>query len=158
MVELLYLFIILGFILYFYKKDKSKLKIASVGFKKVSLNLTPYVLGIILVSSIIEVCVPQELILSLLGDNNPIFAPILATLLGCIFEGPTVIAFVLGASLLSNGASIASIGAFIASFSMVGLVGFSLEKNELGITFTTVRFVTTLIFSALIGYAMGVLI
>lgn len=158
MVELIYLFIILIFVVVFYKKDKVKLNMALVGFKKVSLSLTPYVLAIILISSIIEVCVPQDVILSLLGNEKPILAPILAALLGAVFEGPTVIAFVLGASLLVSGASISAVGAFISSFSMVGLIGLSLEKKELGMTFTMVRFIVTLIFSILIGYTMGVLI
>lgn len=158
MVELIYLTIIIIFSVYLYVKDKNKLKIAGVGFKKVTFSLTPYVLGIILIASIIQVCVPQNTIVSLLGKDNGLLAPILAALFGCIFEGPTIIAFVLGASLLSSGASIAAVGAFISAFSMVGLVGFPLEKKELGTKFTSVRFIVTLVGSIFIGYLMGVLI
>lgn len=158
MVELIYLVIIVIFSVYLYIKDKNKLKIASVGFKKVTFSLTPYVLGIILIASIIQVCIPKEVIASVLGKDNGLIAPILAAILGSIFEGPTIIAFVLGASLLSSGASIAAVGAFISSFSMVGLVAIPLEKKELGIIFTAVRFVVTLLSSILIGSLMGVLI
>lgn len=158
MIELIYLTIIIIFSVYLYIKDKSKLKVASIGFKKVTFSLTPYVLGIILIASIIQVCIPKETIVSVLGKDNGLIAPILAAIFGSIFEGPTIIAFVLGASLLSSGASIAAVGAFISSFSMVGLIAIPLEKKELGTIFTSVRFVVTLVSSILIGSLMGVLI
>lgn len=158
MVELIYLVIIIIFSIYLYIKDRSKLKIAAVGFKKVTFSLTPYVVAIVLIASIIQVCVPREVIVSLLGKGNGLVAPILAAAFGSFFEGPTIIAFVLGASLLASGASIAAVGAFISSFSMVGLVAVPLEKKELGLTFTIIRFVITLSASILIGYLMGVII
>ncbi|MVX65018.1 permease [Clostridium chromiireducens] len=158
MVELTYLAIIIIFSVYLYINDKDKLKVAGVGFGKVTSSLTPYVFGIILIASIIQVCIPKELIVSLLGKDSGLIAPILAAVFGSVFEGPTIIAFVLGASLLVSGASIAAVGAFISSFSMVGLVAIPLEKKELGITFTVVRFVITLSASILIGYLIGVII
>ncbi len=156
MVELIYLVIIFIFSVYLFRKDKSKLKTAFIGFKNVTFSLISYVLGIILIASIIQACIPKEVIVSVLGKDNGLIAPILAALFGCIFEGPTVIAFVLGATLLSGGASIAAVGAFISSFSMVGLVAIPLEKKELGLLFTAVRFVVTLLASIIIGYLMGV--
>lgn len=156
MVELIYLLFILLFAAYFYKRDKSKLKMAGVGFKKVTISLTPYVLGIILIASIIQVLIPKQVIVSLLGQDSGLMGPLLAAVFGCIFEGPTIIAFVLGGSLLASGASIAAVGAFISSFSMVGLVSLPLEKKELGIIFAGTRFVVTVGASVLIGYLMGV--
>lgn len=85
MIELIYLTIIIIFSVYLYIKDKSKLKVASVGFKKVTFSLTPYVLGIILIASIIQVCIPKETIVSVLGKDNGLIAPILAAIFGSIF-------------------------------------------------------------------------
>ena len=156
MVELIYLVIIFIFSIYLHKKDKSKLRTAFKGFKNVTFSLISYVLGIILIASIIQTCIPKEVIVSILGKDNRLIAPILAALFGGIIQAPTVIAVVLGATLLSSGASIAAVGAFISSFSMVGLIAIPLEKKELGVLFTTVRFVVTLLASILIGYLMGV--
>lgn len=158
MAELIYLALIIIFTIYFYLKDRNKLNSAAKFSKKMILGLTPYVIAILLVASIINTYVSKELIASVLGKNNGILAPIIAALCGAIFEGPTVVAFVLGASLLFSGASISAVGAFISSFSMVGLVAISLEKKELGIVFAATRFLVTLITSVFIGYVMGVFI
>ncbi|SFR87833.1 permease [Anaeromicropila populeti] len=157
MVELIYLLLIIFFTIIVFVKDKNKLKIVGKGFKHVTLSFTPYVLAIILIASIIQVCVPQNIITRYLGEDNQIIAPVIAAFFGAIFDGPTIVAFVLGASLLESGASITAIIAFISSFSMVGLIAFPLEKKELGIRFTLVRFIVTVVFTVIIGIACGII-
>jgi|GEM_PF-6873043 len=158
MVELVYLTLLLIFTGYFYFNDRKKLTDVGIYSKKITVSLTPYVLAIMLTASIVNAYISKDSIALVLGENNGILSPIVAALFGSFFEGPTVIAFVLGASLLLNGASTAAVGAFISSFSMVGLVAISLEKKELGSIFTITRFIMTLTMAVVIGCIMGVVI
>ncbi len=158
MVELIYALIFCIIIVCLYKKDKSKINDIKKTTFKISSKLIPYVIGILLIASIIDVYMPKEIIRSYLGKENGIVAIIIAAILGSIFEGPTIIAFVLGANFINYGASVGAATAFIASFSMVGLVSLPLEIKELGRIFAVTRLIVTLFFTIIVGCLVEIMI
>lgn len=157
-VELIYLLIIIGLTVFVAQKDKTKIKVICNDFITVTKKSISYVLFIIIIAACIQVFIPTDIIIKYLGKENVFFAPVLAALFASIIEGPTIIAFILGYSLLSSGASVSAVVAFISSFSMVGLVAVPLESRELGKQFSYIRLGYTLIISILLGVASDLII
>lgn len=157
MVELIYFVIIAALSIRLLKKDKQGLKTVAKDFWGVTKRYFFYVLFIILAASIMQECIPKEVIVKYLGEGK-LYSPILAALVASIFEGPTIIAFVLGETLLSKGAGIASTIAFISAFSMVGIYSVPLEQKELGKVFPIVRLVVTMIFAVIIGLVCSIIV
>lgn len=152
MVEIIYLIVILGLLLYFYLTDRSKIKTVRKDFFTITYKNLPFVLFIIIITCIMKVYIPQDTIVHYLGKDNKYLAPILSAFFASFFEGPIIVAFVIGLSLFTQGASIAATVSFISAFSMVGMVAIPLEKEQLGKAFAFVRYGLTFIFSVIIGF------
>jgi len=152
MIELIYLLLILCLVSYFFIKDKSKIKTVKDFFWGMTCKSISFVLFVIILTCILKVYLPQEYITQYLGKENGIYAPIIAAFFASLIEGPIIIGFVIGFSLLSQGASVAATISFVSSFSMVGLLAIPLEKEQLGKTFAFVRYGFTFVFSIIIGY------
>lgn len=157
-VELIYLLIIITLTYIVSQKDKTKIKVVYNDFLKVTKKSISYVLFIIVIAACIQVFIPTDIIIKYLGNENRFLAPVLTALFASIIEGPTIIAFILGYSLLSSGASVSAVIAFISSFSMVGLIAVPLESKELGKQFSYLRLVYTLIISVILGIVSEVII
>lgn len=143
MVELFYLLIIAVLFLYFHKKKRSVLPMVKTDFFGAVKRYLLYVLAIILIACIIQVAVPTSVITGLLGDRNGWIAPLIAALVASVFEGPTIVAFVIAAGLLNSATSISAAVAFISAFSMIGIYSIPMEQAELGKTLPIVRFCVT---------------
>ena len=153
MIELFYLLIIIGFFVYFYKHKKEDLPKVKDNFLGAMKRYLLYVLSIVMIASIIQGVVPTEVITGLLGEQNGFLAPVIAAVVASVFEGPTIVAFVIAASLLESGVSLSAAIAFISAFSMLGIYSIPLEQAELGKKLPLIRFGTTFIFCLVIGVA-----
>lgn len=151
MVEIVYLLFILVLFVVFYKKKKSVLSSVKTDFIGTVKRYLIYVLTIVMIASIIQVVIPASVISNVLGEQNGVLAPLIATLIAAIFEGPTIVAFVIAAGLLNSATSISAAIAFISSFSMIGIYSIPLEQAELGKKFPIIRFGVTFVGCIIIG-------
>jgi len=159
MVESIYFVILCFFIAYFCLKRRHDLSVVGKTFLFFNIKLLPFVIAIIILTSVIKNYVPQDSIIKYLGVSSFLHMDIvLGAVFGCFFEGPTIIAFVIGAMLMRQGASAGAVTAFISSFSMIGLVAVPLEVKELGAKFTATRFFVTLLSSIVFGFFVQLLI
>lgn len=157
MVELLYLFIILILFVVFYNKKRETLPMIKKDFIGTLKRYLLYVLSIVMIASIIQVVIPAPVISKVLGEQNGLLAPLIATLVAAIFEGPTIVAFVIAAGLLNSATSVSAAVAFISSFSMIGIYSIPLEQSELGKKLPIIRFVVTFVGCIIIGFCCQVL-
>ncbi|MDD3414898.1 MAG: hypothetical protein PHY47_12970 [Lachnospiraceae bacterium] len=116
-----------------------------------------YVLSIVMIASIFQVVIPTPVISKVLGEQNGLLAPLIATLVAAIFEGPTIVAFVIAAGLLNSATSVSAAVAFISSFSMIGIYSIPLEQSELGKKLPIIRFGLTFVGCIIIGFCCQVL-
>ncbi|MCL2891682.1 permease [Brenneria tiliae] len=155
MIELIYFLIFLSFLMYFFFFRRAELPQVGKVFLMFNIKLLPFVLAIIILTSIIRYYIPQDAIVHYLGSSSHFHTDVfLGSFLGCFFEGPSIIAFVIGAILMQQGASAGAITSFISSFSMIGLIAIPLEIKELGVKFTLTRFFVTFLFSLFFGIAV----
>lgn len=157
MVELLYLFIILILFVVFYNKKRETLPMIKKDFIGTLKRYLLYVLSIVMIASIIQVVIPAAVISKVLGEQNGLLAPLIATLVAAIFEGPTIVAFVIAAGLLNSATSVSAAVAFISSFSMIGIYSIPLEQSELGKKLPIIRFAVTFVGCIIIGFCCQVL-
>lgn len=139
-------------------KDKNKtftsIKMSS-GMMK---NMGSDIVAILLLIGLILAIIPPETLTSFLKCNDGIFSTILFALAGCITLIPAFVAFPLAGTLISSGAGIMPVVAFITTLTMVGIVTFPLEVREFGIKFTVLRNLLSFVFAILIALTMGVVL
>lgn len=157
MIELFYFLIILVLFKIFYKKKRETLTMIKNDFISTMKRYLLYVLSIVLIASIIQVIIPASVISKVLGEQNGWFAPLIAALVAAIFEGPTIVAFIIAEGLLNSGTSISAAVAFISSFSMIGMYSIPLEQSELGKKLPIIRFAVTFIACIIIGICSQVI-
>jgi uncharacterized membrane protein YraQ (UPF0718 family) len=103
------------------------------------INILP-AFGIMLVLvSIVLFLLPDQVILTYLGQNNKVTGVLLASLLGSITIMPGFIAFPLCGILLQKGVSYMVLSAFSTTLMMVGVVTYPVEKAYLGGKVTILR-------------------
>lgn len=140
------------------KKDKNKtlnsIKMSS-GLMK---SMIGEIIGILFLIGLLLTFIPPETIKEYLGGSNTLISTITAAFLGSITLIPAFVAFPLVSSLLSAGASIIPIVAFLTTLTMVGIVTFPLEKREFGLKFALTRNMLSFVFAIVIALIMGVLI
>lgn len=136
------------------KKTFNSIKMSS-GMMK---NMGGQIIGIIFLIGLILTFIPPETIKYYLGESNVFISTIISAFLGGITLIPAFVAFPLVGSLITAGASITPIVAFLTTLTMVGFVTFPLEKREFGIKFALTRNVLSFIFAIVIALIMGVII
>jgi uncharacterized membrane protein YraQ (UPF0718 family) len=122
------------------------------------LGMLPMVLAIILLIGLLLGLVPPDLIPRLIGSESGIAGILLATAIGGILFVPALVAFPLAGSLLTGGASVGTVAAFITSLTMIGTVTLPIEVRELGLKFTVLRNGLGLVFTLVIAILMGVIL
>lgn len=138
-------------------KDKDKtinsMKMAQ-GMMK---NIIGEIIGIMLLIGMILAFIPPETIRDIAGKSNVLISTIVSALFGSITLIPAFVAFPLVGSLVDAGVSIVPAVAFLTTLTMVGIVTFSLEKEEFGAKFALARNLMSFIFAIIISMLMGVI-
>ena len=116
-----------------YFKDRSKTNLALQKALKAFLNILPDFAAVLALVALLLTFVSSEAITRLLGEQAGAAGLFLASVVGSITLIPGFVAFPLAASLLQQGAGLATIAVFISTLMMVGVVTFPLEKKFFGL-------------------------
>lgn len=120
-------------------------------------NIIGEIIGILFLIGLILTFIPQDTIKQYLGQSNTLISTIVSALVGSITLIPAFVAFPLVGSLVSEGASIVPIVAFLTTLTMVGIVTFPLERREFGFKFALTRNLLSFGFAIIIALFMGVI-
>jgi len=118
-------------------------------------NMIGQIIGILFLIGIVLTFIPPDIINEYMGQSNAVISTIIAALVGSITLIPAFVAFPLVGSLMSAGASIVPMVAFLTTLTMVGIVTFPLEQREFGTKFTAVRNSLSFVFAIIIAFIMG---
>lgn len=141
-----------------FKKDKDKtilgLKLAKGRF----FEMAGEIVGILALIGLFLAFVPPETIKDLLGGSNPLISTFNGAVIGTIAIIPAFVAFPLSASLVSMGANLMAVAAFIATLTMVGFITAPIEIEYFGKRFTLVRNVVSFLVAIAIAIGMGAIL
>jgi uncharacterized membrane protein YraQ (UPF0718 family) len=110
--------------------------------------------AVFLLMGFMEVWIDKKKIQKWLGDKSGLKGGLFAFLLGTLPTGPLYAAFPMAASLLKKEASILNVVLFLGAWAALKIPQLMVEIKFLGISFTLVRFVLTLISLVIIGSIM----
>lgn len=113
---------------------------------------------ILIISSLITVWVPSEVIMKHFGKESGIKGKFLSIFTGAISAGPIYAAFPVAQALFLKGASIANLVIIISSWAVVKVVMFMVESSFLGISFAITRYALTIPAILIMGYIMEKLV
>ncbi|BDR66495.1 permease [Clostridium tetani] len=137
-------------------KDKHKTLNSMTMAKGMMKNMIGEIIAILFLIGLILTFIPPETIKSVAEKANVFLSTIISAIVGSITLIPAFVAFPLVGSLVDAGISIMPSVAFLTTLTMVGLITFSLEKEEFGKKFTITRNILSFIFAVIISLAMGV--
>lgn len=136
------------------EKTKKALKVALKSFMKTAPGLLLLVGFVGLTLGLIT----PETISRVLGEGSGILGALIAVAIGAITMIPAVIAFPLAGTLLSSGAAVPTVTAFVSSAVMVGLATTPIEIKYFGKKFTIMRNSLSLLVALLLAWLMGVIL
>lgn len=140
------------------KKDKKRSIESMKLSRNMMKNMMSEIIAILFLIGLVLTFIPPTTIKSLLGGDNLMLSVVSAALLGSITLIPAFVAFPLAGSLVTSGASLVPIVAFLTTLTMVGVVTFSLEKKEFGFKFTLYRNLLSFVFAIIIAVVVGGLV
>ena len=113
---------------------------------------------IFLLTVVIEVLVPKEMITKGFGEKSGIKGNLFSLLLGSISAGPIYAAFPISKLMLKKGASITNIVIILSSWAVIKIPMLANEVKFLGIKFMGIRWVLTVISIFTMGYFMALFV
>lgn len=119
-------------------------------FKEMALILPP----VFILIGLMEVWIPKDNIQKWLGRGSGIKGAAISFALGTLPTGPLYVAFPMTATMLRKGASVTNMVIFLGSWAALKIPQLIVEIKFLGVWFTAVRFILTLIALMLIGLFM----
>lgn len=114
--------------------------------------------AVFVLSSLLLVWVPRELIMKTLGAESGWKGKLLSLIFGSLSAGPIYAAFPVAAALLSKGASLANVVIIISSWAVVKVPMLIVESNFLGVKFAAVRYLLTIPVIMAIGFVTPLLV
>lgn len=138
-------------------KDKNKTLSSMQMARGMMKNMMGEIVGILFLIGLILTFIPPETVKGFMEKTNTLVATTASALVGGITIIPAFVAFPLVGSLMEAGLSIVPAVAFLTTLTMVGVVTFTLEKEEFGLKFTVVRNSLSFGFAVIIALVMGVL-
>lgn len=139
-------------------KSRNKSKQAVSIAKKMFLNTSAEVIGVMAIVGLLLALFPPDLIKEILGGENKILSTIYGALVGTITIMPAFIAFPLSKSLYISGAHLVAIAAFLTTLTMVGFATFPIEVKHFGKKFTVIRNVISFLMALIIAFGIGVIL
>ena len=136
---------IFGYIIKMQNIKKITLKSA-----KSILNLFPFLIGIILLMSLINSIISKAH-LEKIFSKNIFLDSIVGSSFGSILAGNPVTSYIMGGEFLKQGVSLTAITAFLVSWVTVGLAQFPAEANVFGKKFALMRNLLSFLFSICIA-------
>lgn len=136
------------------KKTKKAFKIAWKSFK----GLAP---GLFLLVGFVGITlgfITTDMISRVLGESAGIWGTLLAAAIGGTLLMPAFIAFPLGGTLLTAGASVQTVTAFVSASVMVGVATMPVESKTFGKRFTILRNSLSFLLALLLAFLLGVIL
>jgi len=109
---------------------------------------------VFLLMGLIEAWIPKNKIQKWLGKESGFTGIIISFMLGTLPTGPLYVAFPMTATLIHKGASYTNIVVFLGAWGALKIPQLMVEIKFLGLAFTLLRFVLTLIVLVLMGKLM----
>lgn len=109
---------------------------------------------VFLLMGLIEAWIPKNKIQKWLGKESGFKGLVISFVLGTLPTGPLYVAFPMAATLIHKGASRKNMVVFLGSWAALKVPQLMVEIKFLGIAFTLLRFVLTLIALVLMGLLM----
>lgn len=111
-------------------------------------NLTPVLLGTILLISLVTTSVPRDFYARVF-TGNVVWDPLIGAFIGGISAGNPLISYVIGGELLKEGIGLLAITAFIVAWVTVATIQFPAESMLIGKKFALWRNGMSFLFSIL---------
>jgi len=153
--NLILLFLSAASVVVSWTKSKAKTQKALKMSLKSFINVLPFLVAIFILIGMMEVFVPQSVIVFLMGKGRGLLAPVLAALIGGILTGPPAASYPMAEFMMKHQASTAAVATFLIAWVAVGTVSLPLEIKLLGPKFAWIRWSLTLVLSILIGILLG---
>lgn len=106
---------------------------------------------VFILMGLLEVWIPKDKIQKWLGSGSGIKGAALSFALGTLPTGPLYVAFPMAGSLLKKGARVSNMVIFMGSWGALKIPQLIVEVKFLGLPFTALRFILTLLALILIG-------
>ncbi len=113
---------------------------------------------IFVLTSIVEVWVPKEVILKGFGDKSGIKGNVLSFVLGSVSAGPIYAAFPVCKMLLKKGASIMNIVIILSAWAVIKVPMLANEAKFLGVKFMSIRWMLTVVSIFVMAYIVSVIV
>lgn len=113
-------------------------------------NTTPYIIGTILLISLITTIIPPEFYAKVF-TKNIFFDPFIGSSIGSVSAGSPVISYIISGELLKQGIALFAVTAFIISWVTVGIIQLPAESALLGKKFAIWRNITAFILAIIIA-------
>lgn len=126
--------------------------------RKMFFNTFTEVIGIMALVGLLLALLPPEQIRRILGGESELLSTLYGALIGTVTIMPAFIAFPLAKSLVSQGAYLITIAAFLTTLTMVGFATFPLEVRHFGRRFALIRNGLSFVLALVIAFGMGVIL
>lgn len=113
---------------------------------------------ILLLSALITVWVPSEVITKNFGKESGIKGKLISVFIGSVSAGPIYAAFPMALTLFYKGASVSNIVIIISAWAVVKVPMFMIESSFLGLKFAAIRYLLTVPAIVALGYLMDKLV
>lgn len=116
-------------------------------FREMLLVIPP----IFVLLGLMDVWVPRETMIKLMGPGSGILGTVLAIFLGAAAAGPLYGAFPIGVTMAKKGASLRNVYTFLGAWSTLKIPMFLFESSALGLRWSITRWVISLFGTVIIA-------
>ncbi len=113
---------------------------------------------VFMMTVLIEVWIPKEMISKNLGDQSGAKGVLLALILGSVSAGPIYAAFPITKTLLKKGAGIMNSVIILSAWAVIKVPMLANEAKFLGAKFMVIRWVLTVVVIIVMGYVASLLV
>lgn len=137
-------------------KEKAITSLKMAG--KTFFMILPMIFIIIIIIGLLLGFVPPDQISRFIGEQSGPGGVLLVGIVGALMHIPALLSFPLAASMLSSGASVTSVVAFLTTLTMIGMITLPLEIQVLGKKMAFLRNGLSFIIALSIAFIMGVIL
>jgi uncharacterized membrane protein YraQ (UPF0718 family) len=123
-----------------------------------TLQIIPLLIFAFIIAGLVQVLMPSDLVSTWVGDESGFRGIILGSIAGALTPGGPYVSLPIAAGLLKAGASIPTMVAFVAGWSMLSIARLPLEVGIMGWRFTLIHGLSVIIFAPLAGFIANILI
>ncbi len=114
-------------------------------------NILPILVFAFIVAGMVQSLVPQQLLSKWIGSGSGMRGILIGTVTGALIPGGPYVCMPIVAGMLSTGAGVGTMVAFVAGRALWNISSLPLEVGILGWKFTCIRFASTFIFPPIAG-------